>query len=133
MQFRIWGTYYIDISELQMQLSIWGTWRGPRDRKFFDFHYHIIGFWGTWRVAYHAGFEQIWERLLKIVSFFTEPNDVDHVEVDDVEYLGHLVVGHRGEERAVVVEGDVLDVPEVRAKVLHELKNGRRSLLPVES
>ena len=30
-----------------MQLSIWGTWRGPRDRKFFDFHYHIIGFFGV--------------------------------------------------------------------------------------
>ena len=60
----------------------------------------------------------------------TELNDVDHVEVDDVEYLGHLVVGHRGEERAVVVEGDVLDVPEVRPKVLHELERTRRDLFP---
>ena len=61
---------------------------------------------------------------------FTELNDVDHVKVDDVEYLGHLVVGHRGEERAVVVEGDVLDVPEVRTKVLHELERTRRDLFP---
>ena len=61
----------------------------------------------------------------------TQLDDVDHVEVDDVEYLGHLVVGDRGEERAVVVEGDVLHVAQVRAKVLHELERARRRLLPV--
>ena len=63
---------------------------------------------------------------------FTELDDVDHVEVDDVEDLCHLVVGDCGEEGAVVVEGDVLHVAQVRTEVLHELQHARRRLLPVK-
>ena len=65
------------------------------------------------------------------VRYVTELDDVDHVEVDDVEYLGHLVVGDSGEEGAVVVEGHVLHVPQVRPKVLHELQRARTRLFPV--
>jgi hypothetical protein len=54
---------------------------------------------------------------INLIAMITQFENVDHVIIEDVEDLGVFVVGNGAEQGPCVVDGDILDVADVSAKV----------------